>query len=337
MERIQRKSSALLSTVLGKIWQCDVVTDPFPHFLIDDVFPEDVLAELKEHFKRIYHANNDRQEGNARFSIGLAEKYDEGSAEVIFQRYISSIINGPEFVKAILSKFNSFVPASKNFEELLHKSNFPVRSSQHELANLENNSESFSYDIQPGMNPLYFSGIEPHIDAHHKLIAGLLYIDLNTDGLDRGGALVLHQKADHTMYKGTTITPWHSAPPVKRVKYRDNRLVVLLNTASAIHSAEAFIPDTGNPYPRCLLNIIAESSTTNYLAYDPRKLPHTNADKAVYFLAGWAKLITTMTKTRLSRSWFKKTYPHKSLARIISDWKLVGFQEFQSARKILGL
>jgi len=331
-------SLKITNDLLVKIEKAEVFSYPFEHYIIENFLPEEVLNNVHEFFKTWQTLPTKDTPPNGRLSIGLGKKYSDQSFEMEYQQYLSSVIDWKLIVRNLIQKFeNGTNPELLRLME--DGTGCVIRSTEEELQNLRKGRRAFNIDVQPGMNPQGFAGLEPHIDAHHKLIASLLYIDLGKGVHRYGGDLLLHSAGPGTRFHKNTINPWYSAEPVKRVEFKDNRLVVILNSNIAIHSVEAFIPpkNTTPPYPRCLINIIAEASSTDYLAYDPRELPQSLREKVFGVLIGSIMLPLVYFRSRVDKRFRKMFRSSVTWSRTVSNWKHLGRQNYTNWRKILKL
>lgn len=324
--------------LLESIEQAAVIRQPFDHFIIDNFLPEDLLADVQSKFEDWYSSAPDDVALNGRLSIGLGKAYVDSSIEEKFQTFLRGSVDWEGVVRGILEKFGSTVhPSLKSVLD----TNVPlaIRSTKRELENLKSGSSSLSLDVQAGMNPIGFAGLEPHIDAHHKLIASLLYIDLSEGEVDSGGDLLLHEANESTRFYKNAVHPWYAARPVKRIRYKNNRLVVLLNSKTAVHSVQAFLPPNDDkPHsPRCLINIIAEASSTDYLAYDPKEINQVIWERIKGVGAGIGNVIFVYIRSRLDSNYRKTFRNTNTWAKTVSSWKYIGFQQYQKWRKILKL
>ena len=223
-----------------------LLTDPYPHIIIEDALSGDVYERLEREWPA------DR--------LLETEPFDNG----ICYRLKSDQMLKPNVVSDAWREFAEYHTSAKFYAE--------VENIFGDLMpDIENVSESISArgwdsggdkigtDCQTVMHkPVDFSSRTPHIDNPREIYAGLLYMPY-ADDFSKGGEFQLHRQAaavTEVNKNGGRAVGDKAGAIVKTVPYKRNTFVMFLNNSTnTIHSVSARENATKH---RRSVNIIAE-------------------------------------------------------------------------------
>lgn len=306
---------------------------PFPHLIIDSFLHPSLLDEVRTSFGSVVlealSAGHLQPSGRSRLNFGLKEEKLLDAQESLMN-LLATQLDLKKLASATLEKLSSYG------SEPLQYSDMCIRSFRHECHAVLENKKVVSYDFRPGINPAAFSGLQPHIDRPHEILAGLLYIDLDPsrNSYMNGGALLLHEATDDTFFNRTTVDPWHATKPIKRIPFKHNQLAIFLNGSQSIHSVEPYLaPSSG--YHRSLINLTIDSCTSDYLAYDLIRLK-TRTQNRLFILINSLLSVCSLTFRFLFKpSSFIRIIRRSSLTSFMSRWNGIGFQRFTEVRLLI--
>jgi hypothetical protein len=269
-----------------KLKAAEVYATPFPHLVIDDFLPDDLLTLAVQGFPDLglIGALTSRSidvKANSRASLDLATVQKSGDARLEALKTFYQALGVEALVSAIFAKLRPLLdhPLDGEAEGLPYL----PRMSEGDIQNWLQGRPSLSFDIQPGINPPQYAGLAPHLDDKFEIFAGLLYV-YPDQSAPVGGDLVLYARCPEAVLDGAQPKGAFEGTPIKRIAYRHNRFVVLLNGKSAWHGVTPYL-ESDNKLPRRLYNIILESYNLNYRCYGYRDVhcgtPFTSLKHAV--------------------------------------------------------
>lgn len=254
-----------------KLQAAEVHAHPFPHLVIDDFLPDDLLTLAVQGFPDLgligaLASRSIDVKANSRASLDLATVQKSGDARLENLKTFYQALGVEALVSAVLAKLGPLLehPLDAEAEGLPYL----PRMCEGDLQNWLEGRPSLSFDIQPGINPPQYAGLEPHLDDKYEIFAGLLYV-YPDESAPIGGDLVLYTRCSEAVLDGAQPKGTFEGTPVKRIAYRHNRFVVLLNGKSAWHGVTPYL-EGDNKLPRRLYNIILESYNLNYRCYGYR-------------------------------------------------------------------
>jgi len=230
-----------------------VISDPWPHIIIENALPEEVHNELRDsvpteqvmkqrvrdhHGKRVYKAQ-----------------------EIISDGYpLSNILK--EFMEYHLSReffdkvFDIFEPWSKNA---------PIRKEQIKLVDRRradnvsaNCYTDFNFAFHPPENNV--SNRTPHTDNEKEIYAGLLYLK-HPEDKSTGGDFCIHKAGSLKMNKMREYAS--PGPIINSCPYKSNNFVMFWNGIDTQHSVS---PRQGAEHPRWSINMIGRyTGTRNWI------------------------------------------------------------------------
>lgn len=265
---------------MGMTWAeqlegAEVHHHPFPHLVIDDFLPGDLLGAALRGFPDRgligdLASRSDELQANSRASLDLAAVQASGDRRLDDLKAFYQALGLEALVRAVVARLRPFLddPLVAEAERLPYL----PRMSMDDRQNWLQGRPSLSYDIQPGINPPQFAGLEPHLDDKYEIFAGLLYLH-PADTHPVGGDLILYECGPDQVFDGTRLKGnAYGVKPVKRIAYRHNRFVALLNGKSALHGVTTYL-ESDNQLPRRLFNIIVEAYNIPYKSYGYWDLP----------------------------------------------------------------
>ncbi|MCP9849566.1 hypothetical protein [Cyanobium sp. Morenito 9A2] len=252
-----------------RLEEADVHRHPFPHLVIDDFLPDDLLAAAIRGFPNrglisdLASRSEDLQ-ANSRASLDLATVQACDDPRLDDLKGFYQALGLETLVRSVFTKLRPFL--EDQLEPGADQHPFLPRMSPDDRQNWLEGIPSFSYDIQPGINPPQFAGLEPHLDDKYEIFAGLLYLH-PADMPPVGGDLILYECGPGHVFDGTRLKGnAYVVKPVKRIAYRHNRFVALLNGQSSLHGVTPYL-ESDNQLPRRLYNIITEAYNIPYKSY----------------------------------------------------------------------
>lgn len=238
--------------------RASVEESPYPHFVINDAFDGDTLAVLHASLPSMEVITNGADPGsNKRFTLNWRAALEAERVGPVWKSIIREGIE-PAFALRIAEIFRPWITReypdfATRFAPLERFSVVPRVSGQ------PPESTQLSVDAQIAVNtPALYDGTSvriPHLDWMAKLFVGLLYLRPSGDRSE-GADLELYAARDrHPPFDGDRSLPMSRVRFAKRVPYRDNTLVVFLNTPRSLHGVT---PRAATSFPRYFLNFIGE-------------------------------------------------------------------------------
>lgn len=241
--------------------RAQIVRDPYPHLVVENILPQDVYDELEASFPSVeYVADGEEIENNR-----------------VYLRTSDRILADPD----LSSLWRDFVETNTQravFETMLGiwgediarchpgiEANFGKPIEEFEIARRSGKGDSEAnrlvdlvIDCQFGVNspvrkPSAARG--PHVDRGAKLFSALLYFRDEADRSEGGEYELFRLRRGPFPQSRMKKVPRRYVETVKRVPYRANSLVMWLNTPDAVH---AVAPRTVTDFPRRYIAISGE-------------------------------------------------------------------------------
>lgn len=257
-----------VKSVLGRIDSGQIFTDPYPHLVIENALPESYYLELERGFPTLdgfraiaenakphwpeagmyEHAIQNLGRANRRVNLPYAitsRSSELGEPWHSFLSYHTSAAFFCELLRAFGEYFAALYP--------------DVRLDQAAIGRrwVDDRADVLLDALLAVNTPVASTGSvkPPHTDNNDKLIAGLLYFADPED--TAGGDLIIHRRRKPATRKDTKWPAAADITEVRRIPYRANTFVLLLNSDSAVHGTSARRP---THYPRRFVNIVAQTS-----------------------------------------------------------------------------
>lgn len=193
---------------------------PFPHFYMENVFPDDFYAELQENmpafpaYEPISKVRNIRSpDGKPAFNDRFVISFSDGKTEISpFWQGVRSVLFGQEFGSALLAKFGPALRQRTNGESELGQDLVLIRDRQ-------------NYDLGP------------HTDHPNRLVVFLVYLANPDDNPDLGTSLYVPKDRDFVC-DGGPHWPREKFDRVFTAPYRPNSALGFLKTNNSFHGVE---------------------------------------------------------------------------------------------------
>jgi FkbM family methyltransferase len=218
---------AVLQHVLDRVARAELVTDPFPYLVIDEIFPPDYYAELLAQFPTATSLRPIGQTGRVpvdayRDRHVVLFQEDELSrlqpAQRAFWQSMAQWLYSDPFVNAFVTKFAGAL--QPRLESIM-------------AADGKILSRGDALLVQDHTR----YAIGPHTDAPHRLVSFLFYLPQDDSMRDLGTSIYRPKDPNFSCWGG----PHHPFEPFDRVKTIDflpNRLVAFPKTEQSFHGVE---------------------------------------------------------------------------------------------------
>lgn len=207
-----------------------VITQPFPHLVIEDIFPEEFYQKIQANWPEIHHFLEDGSNFILPVTKGCNEECNLEYKNKMFWRLFGEVIVNRYIKPRIIEKFAPY------FHLKLAMKNFDPKN----LNRIEN---FFECRLDCLKMQKYFYAIGPHIDQLNVYAPILIYLPETNDQPDFGTSFYygpdnpnpneIYYKAPYslkfakkTVYKRNTLVTflqsprsWHSVEPIKNTNY----------------------------------------------------------------------------------------------------------------------
>ena len=235
--------------ILQNINEKNIVLEPYPHIIIDNVFDDNTLQIMKscftdqnnkkKHSKDIEFDNNDKLE------------------EVV--KYFSS----DKFHNILFTIFNKFLKVN-----VKKKPKFKLRETEQDgnvtfnlrFRNDLPKQQKKMYTMFPKLKLVDNYLLEPHLDNKQEILNCLFYFKNDNDNNEGGDLILYKNKLKKPKFFHKRFLNPSDLIEKKVITYKDNRLVVFYNNIKSIHSISY---KDNSEYKRCVLNITYELVKTN--------------------------------------------------------------------------
>ena len=228
---------------------------PYPYLIIDNALPTKYYEELNQAFPAYDKIIKSDVINSGKYKENFAYRYNASKSLIdreipnIWKEFISfhtSFKFVEDFYSIFNSSINKFYPGSRG--KLPNENNTGIRFAGNHYFNL---------DCQFVINTPTkgkTSVIEPHLDNPKEFYAALLYMrDPNDDSI--GGNLTTYSFKDKPSFYGKSRVRKETVNLVEEIEYKENRLVMFLNTPNSIHGVSK---RSKTDYYRKYINIIGE-------------------------------------------------------------------------------
>jgi hypothetical protein len=210
--------------VIDRLRTAEIIPEPYPHYYLENVLPEDYYRSLLAHLPesvvyRNLYAVTDLKLDNFRHRD--QRDFDEGWTDLLpaelksFWGDFHQWFLGPDLAQAVLHTFTG--PLLERFGS---PDSWPEISVESQLIR-----------HRAG----YFLG--PHSDLYSKLVVILLYLAPDENCTHLGTSIFRHKDPDFACPQGTHY-PFADFVKVKTVPYKPNSLLAFLRTDRSFHGVE---------------------------------------------------------------------------------------------------
>lgn len=231
------------ASVLAKVTAANIVSDPWPHVVIQDALPDDLYTELlnsRPSPDRIIDGRPAKE--NSRYDIPACKSLVVEDISSIWKDFISYHVS-VKFWNEILRVFGNII-----------KETHPAFEINEAVGTRFIHPTPILLDCQIGINtqaPSLSRVRGPHIDNSTALFAGLLYM-----GDTAGGDLLLQKWKGPRYFADKFETIDAAVETVKCVPYRHNTFVGFINSVDTVH---AVTPRQSSEF-RLLCNFVIDSA-----------------------------------------------------------------------------
>lgn len=247
----------MIKTILDNIKESDVITDPFPYVVVENVLPESMCDQLIAELPSLeVLTHGEPLENNRRFDYTVGDERKLRKLSPLWKEFLENQA-GPDFWKQFTRLFGPHI--ERLHPHLIEKFG-PLSTwniGNRFLDTHEN--KTILLDAHIGTNTPTLnkpsSVREGHLDDPKKLYGALLYLRLPDDDSE-GADLVLYKYRDPSKKKffGQAIGKKY-IEEIGRVKYKKNSLIFFLNTVDSLHGVTR--REVG-PTSRHFLNLVGE-------------------------------------------------------------------------------
>jgi hypothetical protein len=212
--------------LVGRIKDAKIETDPFPHVIVQNVFPDDYYAEIQRHFPaddQMIPLSETGRTGNS-YRERLVTLFDEsgfGRLTVEQRRFWGQFggwLYSPEFMDGVIKMF------------------WPhVKTRIHEVSQLLGWTR-LRGDAQLVSDQTNY-GIGPHTDAAHRLVTLLFYMPQD-DWFRNCGTSIYTPKNPEFSCKGGQHYPYDLFSHKETIPFLPNTLLMFVRTANSFHGVE---------------------------------------------------------------------------------------------------
>ena len=228
-----------LAHVVERLRAAEVVSEPYPHYYLEDIFPDEFYRALLRHLpgstvyqnlfavtdlKLDHFRHRDQRDLNAGWTEALPDKLKD------FWDSFDEWFLGPDLARAVLDSFAE--PLRARFGE---KKSWPSVSVESQLIR-----------HRAG----YFLG--PHSDLHTKLVVLLFYLAPDESAAHLGTSLYRPKRLGFTC-PNSTHYPFEDFVRVKTAPYKPNSLLAFLRSDISFHGVEPLSEQDVNSSGRDLI------------------------------------------------------------------------------------
>jgi hypothetical protein len=245
-----------MNSVLTAAGRPQVVSDPFPHVVIENAFDDAVCMELLEQFPPLEVVAQGADLGsNTRFSLPAHLALESDAVSELWTDVVRTHVS-PQFLADLIDAFGDEItrcyPAFGNdFGEL-----DALRAGLRQVDSFDN--ADVLLDAQISMNSPVTgrpsSVRSSHLDDPNKLFAGLFYLRHPDDDSTGGDLEISRYRSGRRGFRGPLVYN-HFVETVGTVRYERGTLVLFLNTPDSLHGVTA---RSRTDVPRYFMNIVAE-------------------------------------------------------------------------------
>jgi len=230
---LQSDFEGVFDGVLQKIKDAEIISEPYPHILIDKIFPENFYKEIQEKIPKIEeYSLKSKYPGRKTLTLESLDNLDKGKREMWEQ--ITNWIKSEKFAKVLLNKFSINKNGHSNF--FLHK----------DLEDFE---------------------VKPHTDLRSKLVTYLFYLpkDASMPGL---GTDILIPRKDKEVHMTTEHQSWENFEIVKSSQYIPNSFFCFTPNENSFHAVKIKFPENCDKKERdTIRGFVFDKNNEDYPSY----------------------------------------------------------------------
>ena len=245
-----------MPSLLSQAQSADVDLDPFPHIIIREPLPNDVVDQLLAEYPSLETITQGLPyKNNQRFSYSANEVLGNSQISDLWREVVQAHV-GTEFLQEIFQLFGQAIDTYYPWfdQRLGHRETLKAG-----VRNLDDfSSADVLLDAQiclntPVTKPSSVRG--PHVDHPLKLFAGLFYLKHPDDQATGGDLEIYRYRNQRNCFKMAEVADSNAMELVKTVKYERNVFIFFLNSIDSLHGVS---PRSQTPLPRYLFNLVGE-------------------------------------------------------------------------------
>jgi hypothetical protein len=250
------KMSSSLIHVVNRLREAEVMLDPYPHYCLENVFPEDYYRTLLENLpgsgsyqnlfdvttlKLDHFRHRDQRDMNPGWTDDLA------GAQKEFWDNFDSWFLGADFAQAVLQTFTNQMRA--RYERVWPEVSVESQLIRHRAG--------------------YFLG--PHSDLHTKLVVLLIYLAPDESAAHLGTSLYRPKDPDFTC-PDSTHYPFADFIRVKTAPYKPNSMLAFFRSDVSFHGLEPLSDSDVKSSGRDLIQYVLYDKTAREQQLHERRL-----------------------------------------------------------------
>jgi hypothetical protein len=242
MDRKSSLEQCPLAHMVDRLRDAEVVSDPYPHYYIENVFPEEYYQELLSHlpassvYENLYKVTDLKLDHfRHRDQRDLTEGWTETLPDEVksFWEDFDRWFLGPDLAAAVLDSFAEPLKARPG---------------------LENSRPSVSVEAQLIRHRAgYFLG--PHSDLHTKLVVLLVYLAPDDSAGHLGTSIYRPKDPDFTC-RNSRHYPFEDFDRVKTASYKPNSMLGFVRSDISFHGVEPLSEQDVNACSRDLVQYV---------------------------------------------------------------------------------
>ncbi len=246
-----------MKNLLASIPNSAVIREPFPHIIIEDALPQDLLDELVASFPDEETVTKGAERGsNKRFDYTIKDMRTDPTINPLWKQFLE-LNASREFFEDLVRLFGDEI--DKRFPHF--KAQYGnILNMKNGTRYLDEGSADILFDAHISINTPVVekpsSVRAAHVDDPKKLFGGLLYLRPPQDTTSQGGELLIYRYKDKTkkQFFGQGIEEKY-IEVVSKIPYKRNVFVLFLNTIDSLHGVTT---REKTSYTRQFVNLVAE-------------------------------------------------------------------------------
>lgn len=249
-----------MRSLLAGVTSGDVVAEPFPHVVVRPALPREVADRLLAEYPPIETVTAGAEyRSNQAFLYSAGDSLHDPALSPLWKDFVR-LHASATFAHQVFDLFDHLLPPA--LAPIVRTDPPPTVG----VRNVDDySSVRMLVDAQIGMNtPVTAEATSvkgPHVDRARALYGGLFYLRHPDDECEGGNLELYRFKGDpRGRFDGQHIDHEH-VDLVKTVPYEHNTLVLFINSIDSLHAVS---PRSTTPFPRYLVNLLAEVKKPAY-------------------------------------------------------------------------
>ena len=236
---------------------------PFPYFVIEKCFPENIYEMLFKDYNLIIDYLKDNNDTKNLNNTRLQINSENFLKTEIFRKTIwfdfVSYHTSKEFLNDLVNIF--YYDLNIYYPEILSAfDNYKNDKNYLKIRSKDNSDHKFVIDCQPGMNTpvIKKSNVRgPHVDNPVEIFGGLFYLRDGNDTSEGGDLEIYDTKNPKIYFEGKAeVKNLKNLKKIKTYKYGKNKCIFFLNSMKTIHGISERAETN---YTRNLTNFVIET------------------------------------------------------------------------------